>query len=32
MPAEVPDGPRQALDAGIRYERQFIEFWQELAD
>ena len=32
MPAEVPPGPRQALDVGIRYEREFISFWEELAD
>jgi DNA-binding PadR family transcriptional regulator len=32
MPADVPAGPRQALDVGMRYEREFIEFWKELAD
>jgi PadR family transcriptional regulator, regulatory protein AphA len=31
MPAEVPDGPRQALAMGIRHEREFVRFWQELA-
>jgi DNA-binding PadR family transcriptional regulator len=30
MPEDVPDGPRLALDAGIRYERHFIEFWEQL--
>jgi PadR family transcriptional regulator, regulatory protein AphA len=31
MPAEVPDGPRQALAMGIRHEREFVRFWEELA-
>ena len=31
MPEGVPQGPRLALEAGIRYERHFIEFWEELA-
>jgi hypothetical protein len=31
MPAEVPPGPRQALEMGIRFERAAIEFWEELA-
>ena len=31
MPAEVPDGPRQALEMGIRHEREFVRFWEELA-
>ena len=31
MPAEVPAGPRQALEAGIRYEREMLRYWQELA-
>ena len=31
MPEEVPDGPRLALDAGIRHERSSIEFWERLA-
>ena len=31
MPGEVPDGPRQALDMGIRHEREFVRFWEELA-
>ena len=31
MPDEVPAGPRQALDMGIRYEREFVRFWEDLA-
>jgi DNA-binding PadR family transcriptional regulator len=31
MPAEVPDGPRQALALGIRHERELVRFWEELA-
>jgi PadR family transcriptional regulator AphA len=31
MPENVPPGPRLALEAGIRNERHFIEFWEELA-
>jgi len=31
MPGEIPDGPRQALDMGIRHEREFVRFWEELA-
>jgi PadR family transcriptional regulator, regulatory protein AphA len=31
MPEEVPDGPRQALAMGIRHEREFVRFWEELA-
>ena len=31
MPGEVPDGPRQALDMGIRHEREFVRFWEGLA-
>ena len=31
MPADVPPGPRQALEMGIRFERAAIEFWEELA-
>jgi DNA-binding PadR family transcriptional regulator len=30
MPEDVPAGPRQALDAGIRYEREMVRFWEEL--
>jgi PadR family transcriptional regulator AphA len=30
MPEEVPDGPRQALAMGIRHEREFVRFWEEL--
>ena len=32
MPDDVPDGPRQALEMGIRFERAAIAFWEELAD
>src|ERR687897_631436 len=32
MPASVPRGPRLALEAGIRNERHFIAFWEELAE
>ena len=28
MPAEVPEGPRLALEAGIRHERSSVEFWE----
>jgi DNA-binding PadR family transcriptional regulator len=31
MSEAVPEGPRLALEAGIRNERTFIEFWEELA-
>jgi PadR family transcriptional regulator, regulatory protein AphA len=31
MPDDVPDGPRLALEAGIRHERSSIEFWQRFA-
>jgi PadR family transcriptional regulator AphA len=31
MPDEVPEGPRLALDAGIRHERTFIGFWEDIA-
>jgi PadR family transcriptional regulator AphA len=31
MPEAVPQGPRLALEAGIRHERDFIEFWEKLA-
>jgi PadR family transcriptional regulator, regulatory protein AphA len=32
MPAGVAGGPRQALDMGIRHEREMLRFWEELAD
>ena len=32
MPGEVPPGPRQALEMGIRFERAAIAFWRELAE
>jgi PadR family transcriptional regulator AphA len=31
MPDAVGAGPRQALDMGIRYEREMLRFWEELA-
>ena len=31
MPDDVPDGPRQALAMGVRHEREFVRFWEELA-
>jgi DNA-binding PadR family transcriptional regulator len=31
MPASVAQGPRQALDMGIRYEREMVRYWEELA-
>ena len=31
MPANVPPGPRLALEAGIRNEHNMIAFWEELA-
>jgi len=31
MPDDVPPGPRQALEMGIRFERAAIEFWEDLA-
>jgi PadR family transcriptional regulator, regulatory protein AphA len=32
MPASVAEGPRQALDMGIRHEREMLRFWEELAE
>jgi PadR family transcriptional regulator AphA len=32
MPADVDEGPRQALDMGIRYEGEMLRFWEELAE
>ena len=32
MPDDVPPGPRQALEMGIRFERAAIAFWRELAE
>jgi DNA-binding PadR family transcriptional regulator len=32
MPDDVPEGPRRALEAGMRLEREMIAFWEELAD
>ena len=32
MSDDVPSGPRQALEIGIRIERAAIAFWEELAD
>jgi PadR family transcriptional regulator, regulatory protein AphA len=31
MPHDVPEGPREALEMGIRFERAAIAFWEELA-
>ena len=31
MPENVPEGPRRALEMGIRIERATIAFWEELA-
>ena len=31
MPENVPEGPRRALEAGIRYESEMLRFWEELA-
>jgi PadR family transcriptional regulator, regulatory protein AphA len=31
MPEDVPPGPRQALEMGIRFERAALAFWEELA-
>ena len=30
MPDDVPEGPRKALEAGMRVEREMIAFWEEL--
>jgi hypothetical protein len=32
MPDDVQEGPRQALEMGIRFERAAIAFWEELED
>jgi DNA-binding PadR family transcriptional regulator len=32
MPEAVPEGPRLALEAGIRHELGSIEFWERFAD
>jgi PadR family transcriptional regulator AphA len=32
MPEDIPEGPRQALEMGIRFERAAIAFWEELAE
>jgi DNA-binding PadR family transcriptional regulator len=31
MADEISNGPRQALDMGIRHEREFVRFWEDLA-
>ncbi len=31
MPPEVPEGPRLALEAGIRAETEFVAYWRRLA-
>jgi DNA-binding PadR family transcriptional regulator len=32
MPDDIPAGPRQALEMGIRFERAALAFWRELAE
>jgi PadR family transcriptional regulator, regulatory protein AphA len=32
MPADLPEGPRLALEFGMRNARTWIAFWEELAD
>jgi PadR family transcriptional regulator AphA len=32
MPEDVPEGPRLALELGMRQARTWIEFWEELGD
>jgi PadR family transcriptional regulator, regulatory protein AphA len=32
LPEDVPEGPRLALELGMRQARTWIEFWEELAD
>jgi PadR family transcriptional regulator, regulatory protein AphA len=32
LPADLPEGPRLALEFGMRHARTWIEFWEELAD
>jgi PadR family transcriptional regulator AphA len=32
MPEDIPDGPRLALEFGMRHSRTWIEFWEGLAD
>ena len=31
IPDEIGDGPRQAVAMGIRHEREFVRFWEDLA-
>ena len=32
LPDDVPEGPRQTLEMGMRFQRAMIAFWQELAE
>jgi PadR family transcriptional regulator AphA len=32
LPADLPEGPRLALEFGMRHARTWIGFWEELAD
>jgi PadR family transcriptional regulator, regulatory protein AphA len=32
LPADVPEGPRQTLEMGMRFQRAMIAFWEELAE
>lgn len=32
LPDDVPEGPRQTLDMGMRLQRAMIAFWEELAE
>jgi PadR family transcriptional regulator, regulatory protein AphA len=32
MPEDLPEGPRLALEFGMRHARTWIDFWEELAD
>jgi PadR family transcriptional regulator AphA len=32
LPADLPEGPRLALEFGTRHAHTWIEFWEELAD
>ena len=32
LPDDVPEGPRQTLEMGMRFQRAMIAFWQQLAE
>ena len=32
LPDDVPEGPRQTLEMGMRFQRAMIAFWEELAE